>query len=416
MKRLGVTALLLAALAGPARGADDFIDRLDDALTAGAFNDQLRARVSGTLDLEGYAFDAPAPGLIYTPGDRLFNPRLTLFLDAQAGARIYAFVQARVDRGFDPAEGGARLRLDEYAVRFTPWDGGSFNLQAGKFATLVGSWAPRHGSWDNPFITAPLPYENLTGIWDSAAARSIGTLLVWSHMKPNPFRGNEYADKHLRTPIIWGPSYARGVALFGQLGKFRYAAELKNAALSSRPETWDAGGDQWRHPAVDGRLGYAPNEMWNLGVSASGGPYLRPLAGPTLAAGYGRDDYRQIVFGQDVGFAWHHLQVWTECYEARYEIPKVGSVGTFAYYGEVKYKFTPQFFGAVRWNKQAFSSEPDGAGGSTPWGRDLWRLDVAPGYRFTAHTQLKLQYSLQHEDRTARNLSHTLAAQFTVRF
>jgi hypothetical protein len=94
----------------------------------------------------------------------------------------------------------------------------------------------------------------------------------------------------------------------------------------------------------------------------------------------------------------------------------VGEVRTLAGYAEARYKFTPQFFGALRWNRQLFSTVPDGTGGFVRWGRDLWRIDLAPGYRFSAHTQLKLQYSLQHEDRAARNLSHTLAAQYTVRF
>jgi len=416
MKRLRAIALLCSALAVPAPGAEDFFDRLDESLTTSAFHDALRARLSGTLDLEGYTFDGTAPGLIYTPGKSLFSPRLTLFLDAQAGAHVYAFVQARVDRGFDPGVGGLRLRPDEYAVRVTPWDSGIFSFQVGKFATIVGNWAPRHASWDNPFVTAPLPYENVTGLWDSVAVRSIGTLLTWSHMRPNPYRGNEYADKHQRVPVIWGPGYARGVAVFGRLGKITYAAELKNAPLSSRPETWDEDGEQWRHPAVSGRLGYGPNAMWNFGVSASAGSYLRPRAGPTLAAGHGRGEYREVVMGQDAGFAWHHWQVWAEAYEARFEIPTVGEVRTLAGYAEARYKFTPQFFGALRWNRQLFSTVPDGTGGFVRWGRDLWRIDLAPGYRFSAHTQLKLQYSLQHEDRAARHLSHTLAAQFTVRF
>jgi hypothetical protein len=30
----------------------------------------------------------------------------------------------------------------------------------------------------------------------------------------------------------------------------------------------------------------------------------------------------------------------------------------------------------------------------SPWGDALWRLDAALGYRPTARTQLKLQYSL----------------------
>ena len=112
--------VVLIGAASPAR-AQDFLDRVDEALTFTGSNTNIRARVSGTLDLEGYAFSSPAPGLIRTTSDALFNPRLSLFVDAQLGPAVYVFTQTRVDRGFDPSDQGAQIRLDEYAVRVTPW-------------------------------------------------------------------------------------------------------------------------------------------------------------------------------------------------------------------------------------------------------------------------------------------------------
>lgn len=415
MKRLFLTLGWLATLAGTARATDDFIDRLDDALTLNAFNDEFRARLSGTFDVEGYHLQQPAPGLIYTDSNNLFNPRLALFLDAQLGRRIYLFAQTRVDRGFDPRDGGAQVRLDEYALRFTPGNDGRLNLQVGKFATVVGNWVQRHGSWENPFVTAPLPYEDLTGIWNVVAARSVPILLAWAHVKA-PAPAVEYAEMPLRSPVIWGPSYTTGAEVFGELGRVGYAFEVKNASLSSHPESWTEGEGLWAHPAMSGRLAYRPNESWDLGFSASTGPYLRPSVERTLPADHGLGDFRQIVLAQDVSFAWHHLQIWSEIFAARFAIPKVGNVDTLSYYAEAKYKFTPQFFGAVRWNQQLFSSVADGAGGSIAWGRDAWRIDLAPGYRFTPHTEAKLQYSLEHEDNASRAYTGLIALQLVVRF
>ena len=132
----------------------------------------------------------------------------------------------------------------------------------------------------------------------------------------------------------------------------------------------------------------------------------------------GRDigDYREFVLGEDVSFAWHHLQLWAEFYETRFEAPRVGDADTFAYYLEAKYKFTPQLFGALRWNQQLFGSVPDGAGGHVRWGQDLGQIEVAAGYRFTSHTQLKLQYSFQQETTGQHDDNHLVAAQLTVRF
>ena len=401
MKVLQALSICLLACTVHAFDVDDFLERLDSTLTLSAFHDVLRARLSGTVDLEAYHFQQPAPGLIDSSIDNLFNPRLSLFLDAQAGSQIYFFAQSRVDRGFDPSTHGAQVRLDEYALRFTPWDDGRFNLQVGKFATVVGNFVKRHLSWENPFVDAPLAYENITPISDKEAPSSLLDFV----------RRFEPAGKYEFNPVIWGPSYASGVSISGRLGKFDYAAEMKNSALSSRPESWSVTEVGFGNPTFSGRLGFRPNEAWSFGISASDGAYFRPEAEGTLPRGRDIDDYRELVLGQDISFAWHHLQLWTELYEARFQVPRVGDADTFAYYLEAKYKFTPQLFGALRWNQQLFSNIPNGAGGQVRWSQDLWRIDAAAGYRFTSHIQLKL-----HETTGKENDNHLVAAQFTIRF
>ena len=404
--KLCAVSLCVFACTACAFDVDDLLDRLDNALTISAFQDNLRARLSGTLDLEIYHFDQPAPGLIDSSIDTLFNPRLTLFLDTQVGSQIYFFAQSRLDRGFDPSNHGAQIRLDEYALRITPWEDGRLTLQIGKFATVVGNWVPRHLSWENPFINAPLIYENVTPIQDKSAPFSPLYFIY----------GPSYYGKYAFNPVIWGPSYASGISVSGRLGRFDYAAETKNASLSSRPESWNVTETGFDNPTFTGRLGFRPNEAWNFGLSASEGAYLRPEAEATLPRGHGIGDYREFVLGQDASFAWHHLQLWAEFYEACFEVPRVGDADTFAYYFEAKYKFTPQLFGALRWNQQLFSNIPDGAGTQVRWSQDLWRIDVAAGYRFTSHIQLKLQYSFQQETTGPRDDNHLIAAQLTVRF
>src|SRR5947209_12963637 len=219
--KLPAFSLCVFACTACAFDIDDVFDRLDNALTASLFQDNLRVRLSGTLDLEFYHFEQPTPDLIDSRTDNLFNPRLTLFLDAQLGSQIYFFAQSRVDRGFDPTDHGADIRLDEYALRITPWQDGRFSLQVGKFATVVGNWVPRHLSWDNPFINAPLVYDNVTPISDKIAPASP---LDFVHRFDN--------EKYQFNPVIWGPSYASGISLSGRLGRFDYAAEMKNASLS----------------------------------------------------------------------------------------------------------------------------------------------------------------------------------------
>src|SRR6266566_2827091 len=186
---------------------DDFLDRLDNALTFSAFQDNIRARLSGTIDLEVYHFEQPAPELIDSKIEKLFNPRLTLFLDTQLGKQVYFFAQSRLDRRFDPSNHGAAVRLDEYALRVTPWEDGRLNLQIGKFATVVGNFVPRHLSWENPFIDAPLVYENIAPMSDKAAPASATDFI----------RRFDQRDKYEFNPVIWGPNYTSGISVSGRI-------------------------------------------------------------------------------------------------------------------------------------------------------------------------------------------------------
>ncbi len=392
------------------------VERLQQALALSSADGVLRARVSGTLDLEAYGIESPSPALLEKDDGLLLVPRLSVYLDSQLGSRLYGFAQARLDRGFDPGEGSMELRLDEWALRYTPWEDGRLNVQVGQFSTVVGNWVRRHGSWENPFINAPVPYEALTAIWDGRAARSTETLLRWAHLLSDTPR-EEFADKALRLPMLWGPAYTTGAAVSGRSGTIEYAFEVKNAAVSSRPETWAAGDSGWEFPTFSGRLGFRPNPAWDVGVSASQGSYLTQAAAEELPAGANRDDFTQMLVGADASFAWRHLQVWAEAFHSRFGIPGVGDADVLGYYVEARVKVTPVLALAARWNQQAWGALDDSRnGGRVRWGRDLWRLDLAPTYRLSAYSQVKLQCSLSHEARRNDPWNLLWATQVTTRF
>jgi hypothetical protein len=406
--------LLALPLAQCCWASESVFDRVEEALTWSSPAGTERARLSGTLDLELTQTPVPAPGLLPAETETLFVPRLTTYLDAQWGSHVYFFAQGRADRGFDAEAGHAQFRLDEYAVRLTPWVERRFSIQAGKFGTVVGNWVARHESWPNPLISAPLPYENLTGVWDNEAIRFPGVLLQWSHVRAGLPAVITRQEKNFRIPIIWGPVYSLGLAAAGEAGRLRYAFELKNSSLSSRPGEWNETADHWSHPTVSGRISYRFNELWNLGFSTSVGPYLRAESRAPLPLGRGLGDYRQIVVAQDASFAWHRLQLWSEIFFGRFEIPGVGNADSVAYYVEAKYKFTPQFFVAGRWNEHRFGRIRDRSGFVT-WGQDTWRAEIAPGFRLSPHSQLKLQMTLMPGSGQAR-FEKIVATQFTTRF
>jgi hypothetical protein len=389
--------------------AQPILDKIDDSLFLQSPGGTYRVDLSGLFDLEGYYIDQRPPGLIFGGGDSFVTPRLSLFLDAHAGKHFYSFVQARFDDGFHPRAPEAHARFDEYLLRYTPLDNPAMNFQVGKFATVIGGWIPRHLSWDNAFITEPLPYNNVTIVSDQNIASSPADFLA----------RKEFSDqKTVWLPIVWGPDYGSGASIFGSIDKLDYAAEVKNSSISSRSSVWDARDLGWDHPTVSSRIGFRPTVAWNIGTSFSYGAYLLPSVkqSTNFPAGKSIGDYNQITFVEDVSYEWWHWQIWGEIFFTRYQVPNVGDADTLAYYLETKYKITPNLFAAVRWNQQFFADINDGAGGRTPWDRDIWRVDAVLGYRFTRHLQAKIQYSFSDQQGTLQQGQQLAAAQITLKF
>jgi hypothetical protein len=380
------------------------LESLDEALTLSSADGEWRADVSGLLDLEAYLPEEQALGLVETNDEVFFNPRLTLLFDFQMTQRWRAHILMRTDRGFDPGFAvDGETRLDEYFIEWRPLDSDVLNLRAGKFATAFGAWTPRRLSWDNPFVTAPAAYSDMLPITDSIAAPLAG------------FAGRRNAVENRQTwvPILWGPSYASGVSIFGRTEHLDYALEVKNAAISSRPDTWDAVENGWDSTTYTGRLGWRPAPEWTFGTSFSHGPYMLEESQPTLPAGRSYRDYDQTTLGVDAGYAHGHWQLWAELMTSRFEVPNVGGVRVVSGFIEAKRKLGATTWLAVRWNQSWFGDTP---GTSREWDRDGWRLDLALGHRLSRNLQAKLQYSLAERTGSDQEGNHLLAAQVTLRF
>lgn len=383
-------------------------ERLHEVTHHESRDGRTRVELSGTFDLECYYIDQRPPGLLIAGGEFLLQPRLSVLLDAALGSGVSAFAQVRADRGFDAGfKPDGDLRLDEFVVRFAPTVNPQLNFQLGRFATVVGTWTARHDSWTNTFINAPLAYEEVLAISDRAAP---GSRAAFTAIQTDP------ANKETWIPVIWGPVYATGVAVSGRGERFEYAFETKNASLSARPEAWNENRDGWRAPTFSGRMGLRPNATWRFGASASHGAYLQAEATPSLPPATGRRDFQQTVAGIDVAYAWRHLQLWSEAFATRFEVPRVGNARAFSYYLEGRYKIRPKHFLGLRWNQQLFGRVTDGIGNRVAWDRDAWRIDLVWGNRPSRYLQGKLQYSYSHQKGPFQQGEQMMAAQVTTRF
>ncbi len=389
---------------------DHAMDRLAERLSFADQSGYWRLQVRGTLDLEGYFFARPPPGLLRTEGSSLWQPRATVYADTQAGPSIYGFAQFRVDRGFDPADQSLEARVDQFALRISPWEDGRFNLQVGQFATVVGQWNRRHGPWRNPFITAPLFYENPTQVHEHQAPGRYASADSEPPESSSGYPGN---------PVIWGPVYTTGAAVSGRWPKGTWAVELKNAAPLSSPDYWAWWDVGFSEPTAAWRIAYQPDLRWEVGLSAARGAFLSPTAQATLPEGITRGEFSQTLWLLDLGYAHQYWQVWVEGMWTAFRGPGMEEKSSQAYFLEIRRKLTPRFSMAARWNQQFFSLHEDRVTyQKTRSGTEMRRLDLAATFRFNAYAQM--QWELGHRWVTPESGESSgrfsLATRWTLRF
>ncbi|WP_309380171.1 hypothetical protein [Cerasicoccus frondis] len=361
----------------------------------------------GSIDISGYYFNEEPVGFVFPnpPTDHtLFSPRLTLTADAWLGERLSGSIKFRWDDGIDPGYMDNQVRIDElfFDTVIVP---GNLDVRIGRFATIFGNYIPRQSSWDNPFISPPLPYYQATSVTDDAAPPNATAFAN---------RRNVVANNHTWLPIIWAPVYTQGAAGFGSWRDFDLAASFTNRAISSRPSLWDD--YDWSDPTFTGRLGWTPVTEWSFGLSGSFGAYLKDIAQSTLPPGTSIGDYEQVAVGLDASWASGPWQVWAEAMFSEFDVPNVSDPAQiYSFYVEGKYKFTPKFYGALRYGMQ-FYNEIDTPAGKQRWDNDMLRAEAAVGYRFDRHLLLKLQYQYQHQFADFQDGVNQLAGQLVIKF
>lgn len=360
--------------------------------------------VRPSLEAVVWSGDTPAPALVDLKSDALFAPAFSLAMDASAGDRWFMHATTRWDRGFDAgAEPDGEVRLDEILLRWRPSDDQRLNFQIGKFATAFGAWSPGHDFFDDPFLLAPLPYSQIIGINSRNPAANSPAAIGDRSNGSAPAVSTLSKDQWAST--IWGPSYATGASVFGASDHFDYALEMKSAALSSHPDSWNE--VDFDDPTVTGRLGYRPDAAWAFGVSASRGPWMDPDV-----SGVDRGDFMQSAVGMDLRWAHRDLIISGEVILSEFETPAAGDLRTASCFIQGRWKVSPGFWLAARFGQMVAND----ANGDVPWQPDVQRAEIGAGWRITQNLLLKTGYSYTHTDGDSEAGNHLLGTGLGWRF
>lgn len=405
MRRNVRSLVLFSMIALSARAQEplDWVEKLGDVpLTLRTPHRWITVAYTGTLELEGYIIDTRAPGLIFD-NDSFFNFRNRNMVTLSVGEHISIFVEERNDRRFDPSDRPVRAGFEQYFIRWTPFDQPWINLQAGKFPTPVGNFVPRHDAFDRALIRDPLPYDFMTGVSDATVVPGVTAVLNRRNLPDN---------KAGWVPMIWGPVYHTGAEVFGTAGQLDYAFALTDAPLSARPGQWDLDcdtDDKWNY---SGRIGFSPLIGLKLGASYAIGPYLTrtPATAPFK-------NNQQETFGFDAAYSFGHWQFWSEFFATSWEVPNISEeLRAYSYYIEGRYKFTPGFYGSLRWGQIFFNEIADAGGNPTRWDRDAWRVECGIGYFFARNLVGKLQYEHNHQNGRLQQGANMVTLQLALRW
>lgn len=317
--------------------------------------------------------------------------RLRVFADIFVGDHVYGLVELRGDKGRERFDGDLRARIEQVFLRLVTGSG-TEGVQVGRFASPFGSYAPRHLSVVDPFLSAPLPYDYRTVMNRWRWPVDEADLLTWKD-RPD--------DIDIPgAPPIWDVPYQWGAMAFGRLGPLDLRAAAMNSAPSSHPNAWGISKGEFDAPSIVLAGRWMATPTLELGASYDRGPWLgrtdpnvtvTPPNRPSGPEPSDRTDFDQELVSFDVALARGPLMLRAEVIRDAWEVPNLDAAPSSVSGSiELQTDLAAGFFVAGRAGMIDFRPIDDGAGGREEWDYDVYRYEGAIGYRMSRRVGLLL--------------------------
>ncbi|MGE3959143.1 MAG: hypothetical protein AB7H96_20685 [Vicinamibacterales bacterium] len=328
--------------------------------------------------------------------------RVGLSTSVRLTDRLTALGEVRIENTHAPRPYAAYLR-------FRPFEGHDFDIQAGRIPSVFGAFARRAYSTDKLLIGYPLAYQYLLSLrYDAVPAsaddllrmRGRGWLSSFAIGSPEPEAG---------LPIANAFRWDTGVQAHGRIGWFEAAASVSNGSLTRPLFRDDNAGKQ-----VAGRASVQPVAGLVIGASASRGPFVDRET--VSLATIDRQSFVQRALGADLEYSFGHYLLRFEAVSSTFDLPTIGTpLRAVATMIEGRYKVTPRLHVAARADHLGFSRITS-AGRSATWEAPVTRWEAGTG--FSIQRNLQLRASIQHNTRDGGRVRRltSLAAQLLYWF
>jgi hypothetical protein len=218
-------------------------------------------------------------------------------------------------------------------------------------------------------------------------------------------------------PLIGEPDgyptrYPWGGEISGSASRFDYRAAVVNLAPVHDGYVPTPQG----RPRVVLGAGVTPLIGVRLGGTYTRGTYLSDSVTPVLPAGKNWKDYRHEVIALDGRASRGYLDFHGEWAYSWYDVPTVATkMSGPAYYLEIKYTWTPRFFTAARFQRNAYPFVrplPSGRWIAVP--ANFYAGEIGLGFRPTQGVLAKISY--QKDRWTGQPNGQAIAAQVSYQF
>ena len=305
--------------------------------------------------------------------DAFRTVRLRLFGEWRLPVRLALLGEFRTENQ-DSAEAAALY------LRWRPWAGRDFDVQAGRIPPVVGAFARHAYGRDNPLIGTPLAYQYLTSLRPDALPITVDDLLRMRGRGWRPAYPLGAQSLSAGIPLITASHWDTGLEARVGLNRVELSGAFTRgaAAVPVVRETND--GHSW-----SGRMAVSLVPGLTVGLSGQRGQWLERsvLALVPIDA---RDRSAQWIVGTDGELGRGRLLVRGEWLRSAFQIPLTPSgttLGASAGFLEARYRWHPRWQIAGRADRLSFSrvQGTSQGGAALPWDAPVRRVELALGFR-----------------------------------
>ena len=246
------------------------------------------------------------------------------------------------------ANGNTPFWFSAYAHLSKP-DFPYLNVNLGLIPTPLGLFGHRTYADRNPLIGTPLIYNyhmNLN-IYNPQSTNS----QLLSQRGQGFDLGSYYGNTVRGIPIIYDACWNTGINLFGSFKFLDYSVAALAGALAYPLVQIEV-----RNPNLTAQLVANPVMGVRAGVFGSWGPYFAKSAEQYFPAGKTVDDFNQVLGGALAEVTLGHFESYNEVVLNAFEHPYLGYLKNNGFYSEVKYKFLPSWYAAIRYDQMNLNS------------------------------------------------------------